>query len=252
MSTEIIINSEGKYFSRTIIETEVPESVVHGALTQIKDGSIKRFALSADLICQHGPDKQMLFLQRFDSIPLNVALEAKEQVVNDSPMMVIQPSWTDDPGLRREIPLEFKPPVDWQLWFFFDTISRECFLFLAGPGGVIRKIPIANVYGTGQCCLGDASEARSPFPLTRFEGYRKQMLEGSYNADLVPVQDLVMWDPDTCEQIPFSEGWEAFCPLISLVAYNKFLLEAAKLWGLMSVPAVPTTTTVEEGGPTDA
>ena len=252
MNTEIIINSEGKYLSRTILETEVPESVVHGALIKIKDVSVRRVALSADLICQYGPDKQMLFLQRFDSIPLNVALEAKEQVVNDSPMMVIQPSWIADSGLRREIPLEFKPPVDWQLWFFFDTISRECFLFLAGSGGVIRKIPIANVFGNGQCCLGDAPEARSPFPLTQFEGFRKQMLEGSYNADLTPVQNLVMWDPDTCEQIPFLENWEVACPPISLVAYNDFLRHAAEKWGLMSVPAVPTTTTVEEGGPTDA
>jgi hypothetical protein len=63
-----------------------------------------------------------------------------------------------------------------------------------------------------------------------------------------------MWDPDTCEQIPFSEGWEASCPLISLVAYNKFLLEAAKLWGLMSlvpeldsapVPEAPVSVTEE-------
>jgi hypothetical protein len=61
-----------------------------------------------------------------------------------------------------------------------------------------------------------------------------------------------MWDPETCDQIPFPEGWEAFCPIISLVAYNKFLLEAAKLWGLMSlVPDLEPAPVLEEAPSND-
>lgn len=120
----------------------------------------------------------------------------------------------------------------------FISSNNRCYLVaVSKEKKQLYRLPLPNLYDTGQVCMGHSADGVNDKPLSHLEKFDKMvevMLNASWNTDLIggssqSSRDAMWnWDLESKEYLGMPENWEKHCNVVSDDSYNdlcKFVME---------------------------
>lgn len=246
-TTEILLDAEGRFFRRDIIQKEVAinEDVVFAAFKSEQKVRLRdAMMVGKNLTSLSIVSERTGFINVHATIRLNtLRLNTGFKMMDDAMVPVFEPPDAKKPRFNVDWDVNIACAGKVKLWFFVQTRHKpdeahtvgECFIVATSATNRTYRIPLANVYDNCAVCMGDRWDGQvQPTLYSALDAAYEQFCNSPWNADLKRATEKsdaffrFKAKNDGFETLPVNGQWSNLCERVSLPSLENLVLPPAE------------------------